>query len=129
MRSEWDNRPEVLGKTRVCAICGKEFVPAVYHQYVDYLPRSASKRYFCSYHCYSEKDMSGTGRRRSAVVMYDINGIMLKEFKDAKEASLKLAEFGVEASVVGIQRCCRGERESYKGFIFKYKQVEEQKNE
>ena len=55
MRHEHDTNPEAWREV-VCEKCGKKFMPAIYHQYVDYERNQKTRRYFCSYTCYIHRE-------------------------------------------------------------------------
>lgn len=137
MRAEWDKKPEVFGKMRICDGCGKEFMPAVFHQYVDYTKskniRSRSKNktgidgrrklYFCSYSCYSNRKKPIETQVGKGIQVFTLDGEFLTEFPNAQHAALWLAEQGYPADNRAIQRCCRGEVTRYHDYIFKYKEI------
>ena len=116
---EWvETKPE-LPIERVCAKCGKKFIPAIYHRFVTYYP---VKKYFCKWTCYNHRNDPVKKYRRKPVLMYDKYGNFIKEFDGAQEAAMWLIDHGKDADNRCIQRCCRGEFTSYHGFIFKYKE-------
>lgn len=128
MRADWDTKPEVFGKVRKCERCGKEFIPAALHQYVDYTisnPKGGHPRklYFCTYTCYIHRKQKERtyfyGWKK--VLMYDSEGDLIEEFDNAQKAALWLVSQGYYADNRMIQRCCRGDVASYLGFKFKYK--------
>lgn len=124
MRRDYDRYPErwVL---RTCEICGKQFQPAVYHQYVDYMGGEGSaKRYYCSYTCYLQRPDEKDDGRRHQIQQYTEGGVLVAEYQCARDAVLALADEGVETTINRIQAECRGERKAKTGYIFKYKYKE-----
>ena len=113
MREDW--QPELM-RSVVCKKCGKKFLPAVYHVYKD------AGKYYCSWHCYNHKDDGKKKRTRSGVLMYDKDGVFLREFASSNEASMYLHGEGKAISSKSIQLVCRGEQGSAGGYIFKYKE-------
>lgn len=76
-----------------------------------------------------KKSKSLTGKKKSKqhreniskamskpVIMCDLEGNILREFKNAKQASIILS-----FSSTPIGECCRNNRDNYKGYKFKYK--------
>ncbi len=133
MRADWDNKPEAFGISRICESCGKKFMPAVYHQYVDYTSSEMGhksfghkrrKKYFCSYTCFIHREEQVGSRGGKRIQVYDLNGKFIREFRDAQEASMWLSGTGCPIDNRMIQRCCRGEIKRYKQYIFKYKEIE-----
>ena len=125
MRAEWDTSAEA-SVPRICAKCGKEFVPAPYHQFVTY-PRGeiTRKRYFCKWSCYNHRNdpTDKRGAKAKKVLMYDKSGeVLLREFDNAQQAALWLVDRGIDANNRNIQRACRGEWPHYRGYVFKYKE-------
>ena len=64
---------------------------------------------------YVEPFMPETDNRKKEVLQYNLNGNLLARYVSASEASRKTG-----VSKTCITRCCRGERESSGGFIWKY---------
>ena len=54
--------------------------------------------------------------RRKAVLQYDMTGVFLREFETAVDAANTL-----NYDLSAIRKACRGERSSYKGYIWKYR--------
>jgi hypothetical protein len=113
MRAEWDTSAE-LAVVRVCAKCGKEFVPAPYHQFVTYRlhGQTTRKGYYCKWSCYNHRNdiPDKRGAKAKKVLMYDKRGeVLLGEFINAYQAALKLSETGESFDNRQIQRACRGE--------------------
>lgn len=54
-------------------------------------------------------------RRLKPVSAYNLNGVFIKTYNTAKQASEEL-----KVSRAGICNCCKGKRKNVKGFIFKY---------
>ena len=126
MRAEWDTSAE-LAVPRVCAKCGKTFVPAPFHQFVTYRVsrQSTRKGYYCKWSCYNHRNEipDKRGSKPKKVLMYDKSGeVLLREFDNAQQAAMWLVDMGIEASNRNIQRVCRGEWPHYRGYVFKYKE-------
>ena len=127
MRHELDTTPEAW-REKVCEKCGKKFMPAVYHQYVDYKIKGnyKSRRYFCSYTCYIHRGtrpkVDGRNKKQKPVQRYSKDGVLIAEYKNAREAALALVDEGIECDLRYIQFTCRGGSKTYKGYIWKYKE-------
>ncbi len=124
MRQDWDTSAEAAS-VRVCAKCGKKFVPAPFHQFVSY--RKLGKIYYCKWTCYNHRNDTPTkvdGRKAKAkkVLMYDRNGDFVNEFDNAQQAALWLTAQGINANNRHIQAVCRGEQKHHHGYLFKYKE-------
>lgn len=114
---EQENRGEMF-IDRKCDKCGKNFVPAPYHQFKD------GSKYYCKYTCYLHREKSQDTRTK-AILMYDKSGDLIKEFESAKIATLYLAELGICTSMNALHRACHRPAKDFHGFIFKYKEREE----
>jgi hypothetical protein len=124
MRAEWDTAPEAFGISRICEVCGKKFLPATYHQFVGYYG-DRRKLYFCSYTCSCRWDKPIRSYGGKEIQVFDINGNLLREFRNARQASEWLIEMGYTSACNRmIRKCCVGEVETYHKFIFKYKEIE-----
>lgn len=102
-----------------CPICGKNFIPAPQNYYkVDGIR-------VCSWHCQLRGEREGNHPRKGeyafkVVLQFDQSGNLLKEFPCAADAGREL-----KLQAERIRRCCRGDIPHIKGFIFRYKPVEE----
>lgn len=94
----------------------------------DYLPNSGKKIYWKCIDCGTSWEASvssairwaGCPKCRKAnwdkvVQQYDLAGILIGQYESVKEAANTL-HFDMSA----IRKACRGEKPSYKGFIWKY---------
>lgn len=63
----------------------------------------------------SEK-LKGSKVKRSEILQFDMNGLLIKEWKSMREI-----ERETDLLRPQISRCCKGLKESYAGFIWKYK--------
>ena len=55
-------------------------------------------------------------KRKKTVQQFDLKGVFIEEFETAADAANKL-----KFDLTSIRRACRGEKPTYKGFIWKYK--------
>ncbi len=60
----------------------------------------------------------GKNSNRKRVGQYDLDGNLIREFENIRQASREL--FGVNYSIGSISQCCKGRYGQYKGFIWKY---------
>ncbi len=60
----------------------------------------------------------GKNSNRKRVGQYDLDGNLIKEFENIRQASKEL--FDVSYSIGSILQCCKGRYGQYKGFIWKY---------
>lgn len=97
----------------ICSKCGKKFIPAPQHIYVD------GRKIYCSWHCYNHrKDVAIDQRKKiKKVELYSPSGCLLKVFKSTKAAA---DETGFNLRMIG--NACRGDRKTYMGFIWKYRE-------
>lgn len=58
------------------------------------------------------------------VLQFDLNGNLIKEWSSVSECSQSL-----NIDLSSIAKCCRGEKKTYKAFIWKYKNKESDVNE
>ena len=125
MRNETDTGPEAWREV-VCEKCGKKFMPAIYHQYVDYERNQKTRRYFCSYTCYIHREqrrkVDGRSQKQKPVQRYSKDGVFIAEYKNALDAVLALTDEGIDCDLRCIQRACRGDSQSAYGYIWKYKE-------
>jgi hypothetical protein len=98
-------RPE-----RNCSRCGKNFIPAPYHIYVD------GESCYCSWTCYNHrKDKTQKPKKESRKVeQYSKDWKLMRVFESAKKAQEQ-----IESTVNGIRCACRN-RTLYKGCYWKY---------
>lgn len=125
MRHEHDTNPEAWREV-VCEKCGKKFIPAIYHQYVDYKGNYSARRYFCSYTCYLHRqvlsEVDGRSKKQKPVQRYSKDGTFIAEYKSALDAVLALMDEGIDCDLRYIQKVCRGNCKSARGYIWKYKE-------
>ena len=81
---------------RFCRKCGKIFIPAPQHIYVDH------NGIYCSWTCYNHRDTASSVRKTKSVAQYTKKGELLRIFNSAVQA----AEY-VEASVKSIRNACK----------------------
>ena len=67
----------------------------------------------------SKKRMSKelSDRASKAVLVFDLSGVLINEFKSVKEACFQL---GITED--GAYRCVRNKKRNHRGFMFKYKE-------
>ena len=119
MRREDDNTYEGM-IDRICETCGRKFLPAPLHQYVDY--RGGRKLYYCSWNCYCRRGQKKAKKyNQKKVLMYGKDGTLLREFDGIKEAAVFLSSIGIVANMNHIQNACRGVHKSLYGYVWKYK--------
>lgn len=93
-------------------------LPCVNHKDENPLNNVVSNLEWCTY---KYNNNYGTARQRMAekqsksVLQYDLEGNFIKEWKSTKECGINGYNQGHVAA------CCRGERKTHKGFIWKYK--------
>lgn len=111
MRLETDTLPEPF-IIRRCETCGKEFMPAPYHQY-----KIGLKKYYCSYSCENSRQTNKRGNKPRKVGQYTEDGQLIQIYDDAYA--------GAEA-VFGNAKCiryaCIGQRATYLGYVWKYEE-------
>lgn len=97
---------------RICDKCGKIFIPAPQHIFVD------EKKIYCSWTCYNHREESkpSKGRKIKKIELYSESGNLLKVFTSATDAAEKT---GYLANA--IRDACR-EHKPYMGFIWKYRE-------
>ena len=104
-------------KTQFCRKCGKEFVPAPEHRFVD-----SFGRYYCKWTCYNHRDECKTVKPKREkirpVELCDSNGNVLKTFASANEAA-EITGF----TAPYIRDACRTGTK-YHDFLWKYKSKE-----
>lgn len=106
-------------KDFICPVCGKNFIPAPFHQY------KVSHRRVCSYTCQLRGERNQMSQSKGAppqkpVLAFDLNGKFLKEYNSPREAAR-----AIKISEESVRQCCRGTHQSAGGFVFKYKPKEE----
>jgi len=111
------NVPDLFEKK--CAQCGKIFYPAYGHVF------KRESTWFCGYSCEnaflraeeSRRKMRADKRRMAyPVKLTDIKSGAVLEFESATEAADKL-----DLCLTEIRKCCRGERQVYRGYICEYR--------
>lgn len=97
---------------RICAKCGKVFIPAPYHIYKD------DNGIYCKWTCYNHRNdgKPSASRKVRKVELYSESGYLLKVFTSANDAAEKT---GYDARM--IRDACR-EKKPYMGFIWKYRE-------
>lgn len=105
----------------ICPICGKNYIPAPFHNY------KIHGKKVCSWHCQlkGERDRFVPQKGESAlkkVLMFDLDGNFLREYRCAKDAGESL---GIRPETIRL--CCRGKKQNAGGFAFCYKTEEEEK--
>ena len=91
---------------KICARCGKSFLPAVYHIYKD------NKGIYCSWTCYNRKEERI--RRSKIVCQFTTDGEFIKTYSSAREAAEAM-----DCSYHTITMACRENKEAV-GFLWKY---------
>lgn len=99
---------EKLPKTKICKICGKEFVPPVKHR---------GRNIICSKKCWLEFLKQNRQKQTKKVEQYDIYGKYLATFNSIHEAAKYIKK---EPSA--ICACCKGKHKSAYKYIWKYKE-------
>ena len=92
-----------------CPICGRLFVPAVYHTYKD------SKGYYCSYTCYNRREQAIEERNVRRVCQYTLDGELVKIHKDVQAAA-----DAAKCTVKYIRKCLTGKYPHGRGYVWKY---------
>lgn len=93
-------------KTKTCVVCGKEFTPK---------PTKRKRQQTCSPECRVKLITQKQAFRMRSVAKYTKDGILLKVFDSTMDAARDCKGFAAN-----IVKCCRGEIQTYKGFVWKY---------
>lgn len=103
--------------TKKCPVCGKKFIPAPYHAYLD--KRAHSNIPVCSYKCMRETEVKKKSSQRASRREYAQRRVKCIEtgevFKSAKDAAL-----WIKAEATTIRAVCRGDRETVRGYHWAY---------
>ena len=92
----------------ICPICGKIFMPAVYHQYKD------NRYFYCSWTCYNKRERPEDNSSRP-VLQYTLDGEFVARHRNALAAADSVA-----CTVKYLQKCLAGKIEKAKGYVWKY---------
>lgn len=99
---------------RTCKKCGKLFVPAPQHVFVD------NGDFYCSWTCFNHRNdneqKARTSRKIKKVELYSESGCLLKVFINATEAA-EITGYSVNR----IRAACQN-GEKFHGFIWKYRE-------
>jgi hypothetical protein len=95
---------------RICSRCGKNFIPAPQHVFVD------GRAIYCSWTCFNRRNDNKKKKKKNYVELYTESGFLLKRFPSAEDA----AEI-TGCCVKKIRNACKT-GEPYKGFLWKYKE-------
>lgn len=97
-----------------CPVCGRNFIPAPYHQFRVY------GRRVCTWSCKLRGEREGFAKnpeslKNKPIAMFDRNGNHIRDFQNAREIELEL-----HISVDCVRKCCRKETARAGGFVFRY---------
>lgn len=109
------NLPDLFEKK--CAQCGKIFYPAYAHVF------KRDGLWFCRCSCENaflrakeEKRKKDSRNRTYPVTLTDVKSGAVLNFESATEAAEKL-----DLCLTEIRKCCRGERQVYRGYFCEYR--------
>jgi hypothetical protein len=104
---------------RVCAVCGRTFVPAPYHIFKRII--GTKTFYYCGWNCFHKGEQEPKRRdngKAKAVDVFATDGEYIRSYSSLKEAHEQTG-----ASITAINNCCRGLTKTTRtGYIFKYKE-------
>lgn len=96
----------------ICAKCGRNFVVAPEHRFVDGYGRK-----YCKWSCYNHRNDGRKSRKKvRAVEKYTIDGKFVCDYPSVKEAASELV-----CEEKGIRAVCNGGQTQCAGFMWKYK--------
>ena len=106
----------------ICPVCGKNYIPAPFHLYKIY-----GHARVCSWTCQLKGERENIriqhgAPRTKQILMYDKNGIFIRKYSSAAEASKDL-----NISVACIGRCCRKQSAYAGNYVFRYQKDGEEK--
>lgn len=93
-------------KTKICAICGKEFTPPLKHR---------ARNHICSKECMQEWYRLNGIKERKAIDQYDLNGKYIKTYNSIKSASAE-----VSGEPTNIIKALKGKIKSAYGYKWEY---------
>ena len=112
---EWRGLQKIHIPEARCAKCGKNFVVAPEHRFVD-----GYGRRYCKWSCYNHRNDGKKSRKAvRAVEQYTLDGKFICVYPSAKEAANAMV-----CAEDGIRAACRGKQASCSGYVWKYKENE-----
>lgn len=93
-------------KTKICAVCGKEFTPPTKHR---------ARNHICSKECMQEWYRRNGIKERKPIEQYDLNGNYIQTFD-----SIKTATSAVSGQATNIVKALKGKINSAYGYKWKY---------
>lgn len=97
---------QIYPTTKKCEVCGKEYTP---HK----TKRKRAKT--CSKECWLKTCQINAKKRKKPIAQFDVNGTLIKTWDSSQGIMRELGYFGSN-----IAKCCKGEINTYKGFVWKY---------
>ncbi len=95
---------------RTCPMCGRNFIPAPLHVYMERYTRVA----YCSYHCYNHRNDNKKAKTKT-VEKCDCSGEVIETYESARIAAERN---NMDAQFV--RDACRSGK-FYKGYLWRYK--------
>ncbi len=96
--------------TKVCVICGKEFTP---------LPTKRNRTKTCSPECTLKLEIQLAQKRCRKINQYALDGTFIKTWDSGTDIYNKMGFFSSN-----IAKCCKNIIRSYKGYVWKYADME-----
>lgn len=113
---EWEGLKKVHIPEDKCAKCGKNFVVAPEHRFID----ERGRRY-CKWSCYNHRNDGKVKIKKTvmAVEQYTQDGVLIAVYSSVKEAANALY-----CDEEGIRAACNGKHRFSAGYAWKYRKNE-----
>ena len=95
-----------LPKTKICKVCGREFVPPTKHR---------KRNCICSKECWAIWQKTNSQKRRREICQYDLRGKCIARYNSIKEAAI-----AVNGQATNIVKCAKQKIKTAYGYIWRY---------
>lgn len=106
MREHQHHHKQILPETKICEICGREFIPN---------PTKRRRAHVCSNECKLRLDKINAAKRKRPINQFDKDGNFIRCWDSMRDI---FNETGFNES--NIHKCCNNKIQSYKGYVWKY---------